>query len=586
MPVVNSSKKSCIDVKKNDLEEMSRSIQEKFENKSMKQFWNEVRNKKSVSSQSCLIDSAKSNEEIIDIFSNKFIPVIDPSLESENALLNNVNDKLTNSDNKINLVISSETVRKLLKDSNPGCGHDLIHSRLLKEGSDELINNIVTFINLCYRHYHFPVDLLKGDINPIIKDNKKSKCDSSNYRPIMISSSILKLMESHMLEFIKEKIHLDNQQFGFRNNSSTTDATFVLKETVMANMGHEGYVYGQFVDLSKAFDLVDHIKLTEKLLASDLPVDLVAILCSYLRNQTARVMWLGNKGQYRYINKGVRQGGILSPFLFNFYIDDIICSIKNLDIGCKFGISRVNIIAYADDVVLLANNQDDINEIYRIFKQLIGNIKLKINENKSKCVVFRNKKNIPDILKNKIELEIVDQFNYLGHILNYNLDDSNDITAKLNKFYSSFNSIFRSFSQVNIETLLYLFNSYCRPHYGLALWCSKNIFVKQSFKTFKIAFNKSLKKIIDCPSYSSSHAVAEICQQLLLNHRVIQVQVKYLNRLLNSNHDILLINNYFVRHGNLANHLIEILKQKYQVNLYENDIDAIISRIHWVQANE
>ena len=565
---------------------MSRSIQEKFENKSMKQFWNEVRNKKSVSSQSCLIDSAKSNEEIIDIFSNKFIPVIDPSLESENALLNNVNDKLTNSDNKINLVISSETVRKLLKDSNPGCGHDLIHSRLLKEGSDELINNIVTFINLCYRHYHFPVDLLKGDINPIIKDNKKSKCDSSNYRPIMISSSILKLMESHMLEFIKEKIHLDNQQFGFRNNSSTTDATFVLKETVMANMGHEGYVYGQFVDLSKAFDLVDHIKLTEKLLASDLPVDLVAILCSYLRNQTARVMWLGNKGQYRYINKGVRQGGILSPFLFNFYIDDIICSIKNLDIGCKFGISRVNIIAYADDVVLLANNQDDINEIYRIFKQLIGNIKLKINENKSKCVVFRNKKNIPDILKNKIELEIVDQFNYLGHILNYNLDDSNDITAKLNKFYSSFNSIFRSFSQVNIETLLYLFNSYCRPHYGLALWCSKNIFVKQSFKTFKIAFNKSLKKIIDCPSYSSSHAVAEICQQLLLNHRVIQVQVKYLNRLLNSNHDILLINNYFVRHGNLANHLIEILKQKYQVNLYENDIDAIISRIHWVQANE
>ena len=49
--------------------------------------------------------------------------------------------------------------------------------------------------------------------------------------------------------------------------------------------------------------------------------------------------------------------------------------------------------------------------------------------------VFRNKKNIPDILKNKIELEIVDQFNYLGHIFNNNLDDSNDITAKLNKFY-------------------------------------------------------------------------------------------------------------------------------------------------------
>ena len=86
--------------------------------------------------------------------------------------------------------------------------------------------------------------------------------------------------------------------------------------------------------------------------------------------------------------------------------------------------------------------------------------------------------------------------------------------------------------------------------------------------------------------YSSSHVVAEICHQLLLNHRVIQIQTKYLNRLIKSNHEIVILNNYFVKQGRLANHILEILKQKYQVNLYENDIDAVISRIHWVQANE
>ena len=86
--------------------------------------------------------------------------------------------------------------------------------------------------------------------------------------------------------------------------------------------------------------------------------------------------------------------------------------------------------------------------------------------------------------------------------------------------------------------------------------------------------------------YSSSHVVAEICHQLLLNHRVIQIQAKYLNRLIKSNHEIVILNNYFVKQGRLANHILEILKQKYQVNLYENDIDAVISRIHWVQANE
>ena len=183
-------------------------------------------------------------------------------------------------------------------------------------------------------------------------------------------------------------------------------------------------------------------------------------------------------------------------------------------------------------------------------------------------------------------MEIVDQFNYLSHILNFNLDDENDVEAKLNKFYGSSNSIFRNFSNVNIGTLLYLFNSFCTPQYGLALWCSKNIFVKQNFRAFHIAFCKSLKKIIGCPLYSSNHVVAEICQQLLLNHRVTQIQTKYLNRLINSKHEIVLINNYFVKHGRLAKHLMEILKQKYHVNLYDNDIDAIISRIQWMQANE
>ena len=59
-----------------------------------------------------------------------------------------------------------------------------------------------------------------------------------------------------------------------------------------------------------------------------------------------------------------------------------------------------------------------------------------------------------------------------------------------------------------------------------------------------------------------------------------------MNRLIKSNHGTVKLNNYFVKQGRLANHILEILKQNYQVNLYEYDIDAVISRIHWVQANE
>ena len=52
--------------------------------------------------------------------------------------------------------------------------------------------------------------------------------------------------------------------------------------------------------------------------------------------------------------RGVRQGGITSAFLFNIYINDLLDEISNLKVGCKIGINRINIIAYADDMILMA----------------------------------------------------------------------------------------------------------------------------------------------------------------------------------------------------------------------------------------
>ena len=227
------------------------------------------------------------------------------------------------------------------------------------------------------------------------------------------------------------------------NKISTTDACMILKEVVSYNTGKKSKVYANFIDLSKAFDMVDHFILGEKLLNSGLPYDIVIILCRYLRNQSARITWKGKCGNYKHIDQGVRQGGILSPFLFNFYINSIIDNISSLQVGCRLGLARINIILYADDVVLLTNSLEDSNLIYKKFKCLVEKIKLKINETKSKCLVFRKNKNVSNELHCNL-LDTVDEYVYLGHCLKYNLDDSNDIKIKLNKFYSSFHSFYRS----------------------------------------------------------------------------------------------------------------------------------------------
>ena len=84
--------------------------------------------------------------------------------------------------------------------------------------------------------------------------------------------------------------------------------------------------------------------------------------------------------KYKLIEQGVRQGGIISPFLFNFYIDKVINNISSLKVGCKLGFIRTNIILYAYDVILLVNDPEDLNYIYFRFKALIDDLKLKINE--------------------------------------------------------------------------------------------------------------------------------------------------------------------------------------------------------------
>ena len=138
-------------------------------------------------------------------------------------------------------------------------------------------------MNGSYSHCYVIEDLLSGDINPTINDAKGNVTESSNYRPVMQSSNLLKLFEIHMLDIMTEKVSFCTRQFGFRKNTSTTDACLVLKETVNQYIVNKSEkVFGLFVDLSKAFDRVDHILLGKLLLKRKLPPDLILFVMCYL----------------------------------------------------------------------------------------------------------------------------------------------------------------------------------------------------------------------------------------------------------------------------------------------------------------
>ena len=109
----------------------------------------------------------------------------------------------------------------------------------------------------------------------------------------MQPSALLKLFELHILYYLKRQININSTQFEFMKGMSTTNAILLLKETI-----------GSYIDKS--------IK----------PVDLWIYL-EHLRNQPARIQYKSVYGYYININEGVKQGYILSPFLFNCYINDV-----------------------------------------------------------------------------------------------------------------------------------------------------------------------------------------------------------------------------------------------------------------------
>ena len=301
------------------------------------------------------------------------------------------------------------------------------------------------------------------------------------------------------------------------------------------------------------------------------------------------MVWDGEFGSYRFIDEGVRQGGILSPFLFKLYIDSMIQDISELEVGCKLGLARLNILAYADDIVIIGDTQEALEVLYHRLTNHLKKLKLTMNTSKSKCMIFDSSRfgsDIEEINVNNDHLECVSVYKYLGHMVERNLDDVRDIECRLNQFYAKFNIVFRKFKSVSLETLLFLFNSYCLPDYGLPLWNVCDISSKHIFKVFRVAFHNAFKKMTGASILHSSHDVMSNCNQLLFEHYLLFLTCRYFKRVLTSKSSLVLLCRPFLKKGYLFTSLLNLLRYKYEMDFIENDLDVIKSRISWVQLHE
>ena len=184
---------------------------------------------------------------------------------------------------------------------------------------------------------------------PIPKNKLNDSNLSDNYQCIAVSSCFAKMVESIILERLKGRIVISDHQFGFRERRSTDVCCDVLKKVLSHYQNNNNNVFLTLLDKS---NYVNYWKLFLRLLNEDVDVYLVRLLATWYSSEKMCVCWNNVCSESFGCINGVRKGSPLSPFLYSYYVNDIINTISMLEKGWKFKDVWINILAYADDMVL------------------------------------------------------------------------------------------------------------------------------------------------------------------------------------------------------------------------------------------
>ena len=577
-------KQALNNCKANEMQIRKEKIIISYNEKSKIQFWKNVR-QFTPKSNKWVIDGKFDSSEIANIFTNNYKSVLDNSechSNYENVERNEIQ-------NLSNLFFQINNINEAISNLKQGIGFDRIHANHLKFAGPVFKSFLGKLYSSCLRHSYLPHDIIKGVIKPVLKGTA-CKSKSENFRPVMNSSVLLKTLEYCLMPTLKSYLQIDPLQFGFQHGSSCDHAITVVKETILNYKKGSTNVHAAAIDLTKAYDRVNHDILISKLLDAGTPTLIVKILQYMLRNTFAYVDINGTYGDSFRIMNGVRQGGCLSSLLFAYYINQVIVEIKNTGIGCKLLNETTNIIAFADDIILLAPTFAGLRKLLGKTYEIVDRLCLTINVKKSKYIIFKHKRTVKaqNVLKiGRLNLEKVSNITYLGIVLSEDLDLSCDVDRTVRSFLGQFNSLMNKFNFLSGSTLGFLFKTYCCSFYGVNLWFESDIKIKD-LRKIEIVFHKAVKKVVNMRNWESNHDACDRINLLLFKHMISHKLISCYSSFINAECNFFFKIRYYMM---LSSHMYTTIKQRFD-SMYgismiiNNDIDSLKSRIAFIHRTE
>jgi hypothetical protein len=347
-----------------------------------------------------------------------------PESEELERKMKNVVDKYSSLliSKKSKFVVKTKTVYEILHKlkNNKAGGLNGITNEMYKYAKDTTLPKVIAnlFENIIRGNY-FPVNLNIGLICTIVKDPVQSNQALDNTRPITLSEVLAIVLENFILGYLLKGETLHRHQFGFRKNSSCMHAVFSIKEVMEDVKRRSSNAYAVYLDFSKAFDKVNRTKLLYCMIKTVDP-NIWLLVKHYYENLILYV--IGGKGEISGGFKatvGVKQGGNMSPWLFNKYINNLIEQLEDSGRTYQLNGAPMGVMVYADDTNIITHTIEDLHMCVHIIERYCMRYDISINAKKTKWMLFARPLSIlnEEVRVNGVILEKVDSFKFLGVII-------------------------------------------------------------------------------------------------------------------------------------------------------------------------
>lgn len=435
--------------------------------------------------------------------------------------------------------LSVAEVGKLIQgvSNKKSSGLDGITSHILKLSLPYIVESLTYIYNICISKGIFPQDLKHAKIIPIPKS--KDLTDLNNFRPISILSVISKPLERHihihLLKFLEEHDLIYHHQSGFRPKHSCQSALTRLTDTWLSAINENKMTGVVFLDLKKAFDLVDHNILLDKLGLYNLDCNVLCFFESYLQDRKQYVFHNGNYSTEGTISYGVPQGSILGPLLFLLYINDLPLHISNPQVQCDL---------LADDTTLHTSDKDEKVISKTLQKSLdevlewcvVNNMIIHPAKTKSMLITTRQKHQLcPHPLNLSLQLEPIEQVKQhrlLGVIIDNQFAWNPHIENLCKRIAKNIFLLSRLEHITDTFARTLFFHAHIKSHVDFAsnIWdgCA-DVYLKKLDSLYRRAVKKILPGPIPTSEKFRKLNILPLSDRLLFNKTVLMYNILYKN---------------------------------------------------------